>query len=248
MAFTEVQMKEALEEREEEYKAKEAATAAATRTAEIAQVSLKIPPFWPNRAKLWFTHAEAQFVIKQITCSKTKFAHTLTMLDTKTADLVMDLLTTPPTVEPYETLKARLIEIFDVSDSEKAARLLDIGDKTPSKCLSAMLLLLPNPDPGILFRELFLRQLPQETRSLVAQTPITGSKVADLRALAKEADKYFLSVESRISSVAWVPGSSAAFHDNQEVLTSTLWPTARDCVSSTTNLVTRHASASSHAH
>ena len=244
-------MKEALEEREEEYKAKEAATAAATRTAEIAQVSLKLPPFWPNRAELWFTHAEAQFVIKQITCSKTKFAHALTMLDTKTADLVMDLLKTPPTVEPYETLKACLIEIFDVSDSEKAARLLDmngLGDKTPSQCLSAMLLLLPNPDPGILFRELFLRQLPQETRSLVAQTPITGSKVADLRALAKEADKYFLSVESRISSVAWVPGSSAAFHDNQEVLTSTLWPTARDCVSSTTNLVTRHASASSHAH
>ena len=94
MAFTEVQMKEAikqaLEEREEEYKAKEAAvaTAAATRTAEIAQVSLKLPPFWPNRAKLWFTHAETQFVIKQITRSKTKFVHALTML-------VMGLLKTP---------------------------------------------------------------------------------------------------------------------------------------------------------
>ena len=75
-----------------------------------------------------------------------------------------------------------------------------------------MLLLLPNPDPGILFRELFLRQLPQETRSLLAQTPNTGTKVADLRVLAKEADKYFSSVGSRISSVAWVPGTVGKFN------------------------------------
>ena len=92
------------------------------------------------------------------------------MLDAKTADLVMDLLPTPPTVEPYETLKARLIKIFDVSDSQKAARLLDmngLGDKTPSQCLSAMLLLLPNPDPGILFRELFPALLIQSLMNCV---------------------------------------------------------------------------------
>jgi hypothetical protein len=101
-------------------------------------------------------------------------------------------------------------------NSEKAARSLEmngLGDKTSSQCLSAMFLLVPNPQSGILFRELFLRQLPQETRSLLAQTTNTGTKVADLRALAKEADKYFSSVGARILSVAWVPGSSMAAHD-----------------------------------
>ena len=48
--------------------------------------------FWPNRAKLCFTQAEAQFDIKGITVSKKKFSHALTMLDAKTADFVMDLL------------------------------------------------------------------------------------------------------------------------------------------------------------
>ena len=140
-SLSEAQVKEAISKALEDYKAGEAA--AVRETAEIAHVSLKLPPFWPNRAELSFTHAEAQFVIKHITRSKTKFAHALTMLDTKTADLVMDLLPTPPTVEPYETLKARLIEIFDVSDNEKAVRLLDMNglvDKTPSVIPSAYLL------------------------------------------------------------------------------------------------------------
>jgi hypothetical protein len=46
------------------------------------------------------------------------------MLDAKTADPVMDLLEDPTAVDPYEALKARLIETFAVSDREKAARLL----------------------------------------------------------------------------------------------------------------------------
>ena len=92
LTLTEAQVKEAitkaLDEREEKYKAKEAAVAAATKTVEIAHVSLKLPLFWPNRAELWFTQAEAQFVIKKIKLSQTKYAHALTMLDAKTAELV----------------------------------------------------------------------------------------------------------------------------------------------------------------
>ena len=77
--------------------------------------------------------------LKPITVSKTKYAHLLTMLDEKTSGYVMDL--NPPDAEPYEALKARLIETFAVSDIEKAARLLDMtgmDDKTPSQCLGAM--------------------------------------------------------------------------------------------------------------
>ena len=55
------------------------------------------------------------------------------MLDEKAAGFVMDLIADPLEVNPYETLKAKLVEAFAVSDSDKAVRLLDMtgmGDKT----------------------------------------------------------------------------------------------------------------------
>ena len=51
-----------------------------------------------------------------------------------------------------------------------------------------------NEEPGFLFRELFLRQLPSETRSQLVQSTNTGTGKEALRALALEADKYFLSM------------------------------------------------------
>ena len=52
-------MKEAIDKALVDYKASEAAAA-----AEITHVGVKLPPFWPKRAELWFTQAEAQFVSK----------------------------------------------------------------------------------------------------------------------------------------------------------------------------------------
>ena len=54
--------------------------------AKVSAVSLKLPPFWPSKATLWFAHAEAQFHLRNITVDKTKFAHVLTMLDSTTAE------------------------------------------------------------------------------------------------------------------------------------------------------------------
>ena len=38
-------------------------------------VALKLPIFWPEAAEVWFAQADAQFAIKSITVSKTKFYH-----------------------------------------------------------------------------------------------------------------------------------------------------------------------------
>ena len=51
-----------------------------------AAVSVKLPPFWPEKARLWFVQAEAHFTIKRITTEETKFAYVVTMLDSSTAD------------------------------------------------------------------------------------------------------------------------------------------------------------------
>ena len=91
-------------------------------------------------------------------------------------------------------------------DDEKADRLLEwngLGDKTPSQCLASMLQLVPHgQNPGFLFRRVFLRQLPQEVRTQLAQTTKTGTMAKDLRELAVEADKYFATAGSKISAIS----------------------------------------------
>ena len=39
-------------------------------SSRVANVSMKLPAFWPDTAEVWFTQAEAQFTIRSITVSK----------------------------------------------------------------------------------------------------------------------------------------------------------------------------------
>ena len=41
----------------------------------VANLSMKLPVFWPDAAKVWFSQAEIQFAICNVTVSKTKFYH-----------------------------------------------------------------------------------------------------------------------------------------------------------------------------
>ena len=103
----------------------------AVSTAMAAAVSMKLPPFWPDKTRLWFAQAEAQFTIKKITTEQTKFAYIVTMLDSNTADQALDIITEPPAA-PYTALKERLTKTFAITDSEKAARIIDmdgLGDR-----------------------------------------------------------------------------------------------------------------------
>ena len=66
--------------------------------------TVKLPQFWPDKTRLWFVQADAQFTIKKITTEPTKFAHVVTMLDSTMAEQIMDILTDPP-ANPYTALK-----------------------------------------------------------------------------------------------------------------------------------------------
>ena len=99
--------------------------------AKVSAVSVKLPPFWPDKAVLWFVQAESQFHLRNITTDKTKFAHVVTMLDSSTAEYAMDLIRTPPDEDAYGALKARLTGAYAISEDERAERLLNmngIGD------------------------------------------------------------------------------------------------------------------------
>ena len=53
---------------------------AATNSGVINTVSLKLPAFWPEEVEVWFAQTEAQFAIKRIMDSRTKFYYVVSVL------------------------------------------------------------------------------------------------------------------------------------------------------------------------
>ena len=69
-------------------------------------------------------------------------------------------MSAPPTTDKYASLKALLLETFELSTAERVRRLFDmsdLGDERPSARMERMLNPLGTEDPKILFTELFMR-------------------------------------------------------------------------------------------
>ena len=76
-------------------------------------------------------------------------------------------MSTPPEDDKYETLRATLVDTFDLKEPEQASILLHfrpLGDTKPSALMDEMLALLAEP-PCFLFRQLFLERLPEDMSS-----------------------------------------------------------------------------------
>lgn len=135
--------------------------------APVAAVSIKVPPFWPEQPSVWFSQLESQFVIKNITSQHTKFAYVVANLTQEVAVRIPDIIATPPAA-PYDTIKARLVSMFDLSDYQKAEVLVNLpamGDQKPTVLMDKMLHLLPaGHEPCFLFKFLFLQRLPADLR------------------------------------------------------------------------------------
>ena len=182
----------------------------------VTAVSLKLPAFWPDRAEVWFLQAESQFATRGIQADATRYHYIVAALDQDTATRVLDLLLAPPATDKYTALKARLLETFTLTDSQRAARLLampGLGDERPAQLMDKMLALLGDHPPCFLFRELFLQQLPTDIRAHLIHAGIT-----DVRALARDADALWLS--SNVQHVACKAG-------HREAANSTPVPTRR---------------------
>ena len=146
---------------------------------------------------------EAQFNTRGITVQKTKFDHVVASLAPEIATEVRDLILTPPTDNPYDTLKAQLIKRTAASEQRRLQQLLnaeELGDRKPTQLLRRMQQLLGDKasfTDSSFMRELFLQRLPANVRMVLASTPDT----TDLDDLAQLADKI---VEVAIPSVAAV--------------------------------------------
>ena len=156
----------------------------------INAASLKLPNFWIKKPLLWFARAEAQFHLRGITSDRTKFDHVMQALDDAALDRVEDLVIANPLPnDAYTQLRLRLTGVFDLSNEERARRLLDgvsLGDRKPSALLAELRGLVGARDMEFLLTEMVIRALP----SSIATT-CRASNAASLEEMCAEADRHF---------------------------------------------------------
>lgn len=149
--------------------------------------NLKIPPFWRGNPALWFVQVEAAFALSNITADATRFRHVITQLDTQTLPAISDIILNPPAANKYQAIKDRIISSFSETPESKLRQLLrgiDPRDEKPTLLLQRIRNLSDGQVGDALLRTLFLEQLPEYVRGILA---ISGD--LDLSALARQADK-----------------------------------------------------------
>uniref|UniRef100_A0AAV2MGV3 DUF7041 domain-containing protein n=1 Tax=Knipowitschia caucasica TaxID=637954 RepID=A0AAV2MGV3_KNICA len=163
----------------------------------VQSATLKLPEFWETSAATWFGQAEAQFALRGITDDETRYYHVVSALRSSTATRTVSFITSPPAHGKYAGIKAYLL--FELSRSERARRLLSmqgLGDSKHSEHMEVMLNLLGSEEPNFLFMELFLQHMPPHVQTALANTAIT-----EPRALAEEADRFFLATHRFVPDV-----------------------------------------------
>ena len=74
----------------------------------LNSVSVKVPAFWPDSAEAWFVQVEAQFALKGVTASSTKFYYCVSSFNQETANQVLDQESS--VFRPLQSLEEPFIE------------------------------------------------------------------------------------------------------------------------------------------
>jgi hypothetical protein len=151
---------------------------------------VKLPDFWPHAPGIWFARAELRFETSGVASERQRFAYTVDALPYETLCHVVDLVESPPDVEPYTVLKERLMLAHQLTPVEKAIKLMELpalGDRRPSQLLADLLQACPpGEQQSAFFRGAFISRLPAEL-----QAHLTGIDTANLKELAQRADQLW---------------------------------------------------------
>ncbi|XP_036325130.1 uncharacterized protein LOC118738314 [Rhagoletis pomonella] len=155
----------------------------------LATRAVKLPPFWKDNCALWFVQVEAALEIAQIRSDISQYRYVQVHLDETTLPFVADIITSPPVDGKFLALKTRLLHTFEESGDSKLRRLLhntEFTDGKPSHYLLRLKSLAAGMVTENILRTIFLEQMPQNVRSILAVNDTSG-----LDHLAVQADKIF---------------------------------------------------------
>lgn len=161
--------------------------AAAARQADLAAVSVssRIPDFWEDKPTHWFIQIDA-ILNPQHLSDQAKYDLVIAKLSKEAIGQITDLLLQPPSSGKYETIKKRLLYIYEESATRQLQKLLsemDLGDQKPSQLLRRMRDLAREKVPDHTLCILWQNHLPPATRAVLAV-----AETKNLEALAATAD------------------------------------------------------------
>ena len=102
---------------------------------------MQLGEFWLQAPNAWFATAELKFEVVHITSERDCFVHAVGAMGFNVLRAVLDLVETPPAVDPYTTLKGPLVLAH-----QKATRCLQVvagPNQWPSGVLASLLEVLP---------------------------------------------------------------------------------------------------------
>ena len=82
-----------------------------------------------------------------VSVSKTKFYHAVAVLPQDFAAQHLDLISAPPSIDPYKVLKAKLISLYSLNNYQRFEALVSLPltrDQKPLHVMNRMLALLPD--------------------------------------------------------------------------------------------------------
>jgi len=136
----------------------------------VYRVSVRLPPFWPDRPAVWFAQADSQFELAAITRQRTKFNYVVSQLNQQQAAEVEDIIISPPELGPYDRLKAELVRRLSTSREQRVRQLLsheEMGDRKPSQFLWHLKNLAPDVHDDFL-RTIWASRLPPHVQAILA--------------------------------------------------------------------------------
>lgn len=158
-----------------------------TEIVELATVTVssRIPEFWCDQPRLWFVQCDAVLSPQKLS-DEAKFNLVVTKLGKEVVQQVGDILLKPPETKKYEALRARLLTVYEESETRQFQKLLsemELGEQKPSQLLRRMKDLAREKIPDDTLKLLWQGHLPSPVRAVLAVTDL------DLENLAKIADK-----------------------------------------------------------
>jgi len=156
-------------------------------------------PLWREMPDYWFKVVEATFLLHRVTSDDTKYRHVLPNLDPTVMPFVADIISNPPEHKKYEHIKKRIIDAFGESQEANLRKLLRgqemIGEK-PSHFLQRLRNLAGGQCTNSVIRSLFLEQLPESVRGILAISP-----TEDLSVLALQANRIIEVIKPQIATI-----------------------------------------------
>ncbi|XP_037572201.1 uncharacterized protein LOC119454308 [Dermacentor silvarum] len=127
--------------------------------------ALKLPEFWQSDSELWFLSVDPLFRRHRVTSQTARYDYVIGAFPPAVIAIVRDILRSPPSDTPYDTLKTELIRRTTESEQRRLQQLLtaeELGDRKPTELLRRMRHLIGDQSAALdasIVQELFLQRL-----------------------------------------------------------------------------------------